>query len=64
MKLKLPSKNKPVFKLFPELYKLIEKNKCPLCRGDVKEFDFKDELSKKEYSISGICFKCQKEIFK
>ena len=34
---------------------------CPLCGGPPGEF--KDELSKREFAVSGICQKCQDEIF-
>lgn len=34
---------------------------CLTCGEDAKEFS--DELSKKEYSISVMCQKCQDEIF-
>lgn len=40
----------------------IEGNKCVTCGGDASKFD--DELSVKEYSISGMCQKCQDEVFK
>ena len=43
---------------------LVEQNKCPLCKKDINQNDFKDELSKKEFTISGMCQKCQDEIFK
>lgn len=38
-----------------------EKHICTVCRGDVSEFH--DELSLKEYEISGMCQKCQDAIF-
>lgn len=34
---------------------------CVDCGGQALKFD--DELSKKEYSISGLCQKCQDEVF-
>lgn len=44
---------------------VIRSNKCqpsPIgCGGDATEF--KDELSKKEYTISGLCQKCQDKVF-
>ena len=39
----------------------IEADKCVRCKKDAKEF--KDALSKKEYSISGLCQKCQDGIY-
>ena len=39
----------------------IEKRKCVMCNDP--DFNFKDTISLKEYKISGICQKCQIEIF-
>jgi len=41
----------------------IEKNVCAVCYEPVDEFKFKDELSLKEYRISGMCQSCQDKIF-
>lgn len=42
----------------------IESETCVLCGAMVNpETSFKDELSLKEYRISGMCQKCQDEIF-
>lgn len=38
-----------------------EKNICVFCGEEAKEF--KDELSKAEYLISGMCQKCQDKTF-
>lgn len=40
---------------------VIAQNKCTSCAGDAQEFN--DDLSRKEYSISGLCQKCQDEVF-
>lgn len=37
--------------------------KCPFCSKVVKKEDFTDELSLKEYYISGMCQKCMDEYF-
>ena len=42
---------------------LVKKGICPFCKEVVNPNDFKDELSKKEWGISGLCFKCQKDFF-
>lgn len=34
---------------------------CPICKGPAK--NFRDALSLKEYNISGMCQKCQDEVF-
>lgn len=39
----------------------IIRDTCVFCKSPATEF--KDELSKKEFSISGICQTCQDEIF-
>lgn len=40
---------------------MIDADLCTDCGGPAT--DFKDELSKREYSISGFCQKCQDAIF-
>ena len=41
----------------------VNSGKCPFCKELVTPDDFRDELSKKEYFISGLCQKCQDEMF-
>ena len=41
----------------------VEARKCPLCSKDITMEDFKDELSRIEYGISGMCQECQDSIF-
>jgi len=57
-----PDLNKPVFKIFPEIKKAVEDAVCPAC--GTKITGFKDKLSEKEYSISGMCQECQDKIWK
>jgi len=40
-----------------------EKNICVFCGKEIKMEDFKDQLSIKEYKISGLCQKCQDNTF-
>ena len=42
----------------------VEHGFCPLCNQPVSKDEFKDELSKKEYVISGMCQSCQDDVFK
>jgi hypothetical protein len=42
---------------------LIENRQCPLCENKINVNDFKDELSLREFTISGMCQKCQNKIF-
>lgn len=39
----------------------ITEDVCVSCGGDAKEFD--SDISRREYSISGMCQKCQDEVF-
>lgn len=35
--------------------------RCPTCQSEIGEF--RNELSKKEFSISGMCQECQDSVF-
>ena len=48
---------------FKEEMKLVSLGKCPFCKTDVKEVDFRDQLSRKEFKISGLCQTCQDSVF-
>ena len=41
----------------------IAKGKCATCAKAVVEDEFKTELGKREYAISGMCAKCQSDVF-
>lgn len=53
--LKSPGLNKEVAR--------VEKGACPICAKPIVDTDFKDELSRKEFRISGMCQKCQDQVF-
>lgn len=36
---------------------------CPFCGCDTTNMKFRDKLSEKEYTISGLCQKCQDKTF-
>lgn len=57
--------NKDIMKKagFTKEIERVAQGKCPLCGCKVCSNDFKDELSKKEFAISGMCQKCQDKIF-
>jgi len=56
--------NKKIVKqVFPEMVEKVEIGKCPMCSKKIQKGDFKDELSEKEFKISGMCQKCQDSIF-
>ena len=48
---------------FPKAVKNFEESKCSTCGKDIKIENFKDELSIKEYRISGMCQECQNKTF-
>jgi len=52
---------KPVDLLFTVESKLREQKLCPFCKKDIGEF--RNDLSRKEYKISGLCQKCQDSVF-
>ena len=48
---------------FGDQVDLVEKGKCPFCKKQVEPGKFKDELTLKEYRISGMCEECQDGFF-
>lgn len=40
-----------------------EKGNCTICRKEVTWDSFRDEISKKEFRISGMCQECQDKVF-
>ncbi len=48
---------------FGDRVRLVEERKCPVCREVVDVDGFKDDLSKAEFKISGMCQSCQDEYF-
>jgi len=45
--------------LFPDYIERINNFRCPFCNKKINLKKFKDELSIKEFKISGLCYKCQ-----
>jgi len=43
--------------------KKVEAGVCPFCNLPVKVEDFQNDISRKEFRISGICQKCQDGFF-
>ena len=54
---------KPVFQIFPEAREAIKNAECPTCGKKIRDEDFKDDLSRTEYGISGMCQSCQDSVF-
>jgi len=40
-----------------------EQKICVFCHNKINMEDFRDDLSRKEYNISGLCQKCQDDTF-
>ncbi len=36
---------------------------CPFCHKPVRDVDFRNEISKREFGISGLCQSCQDDTF-
>jgi hypothetical protein len=58
---KTPEMQNEIERMFPGTKAAIEANKCPSCKKPIGEF--RDNLSKKEYLISGLCQECQDSIW-
>jgi uncharacterized protein with PIN domain len=57
---------RPFAKTFPKAMEAIKNNICPTCGREIKfgaRDQFKDEISRREYRISGMCQKCQDSVF-
>ena len=54
---------RPADFLFPEAYASKQMRLCPFCHVAVNPGDFRDPISLREYETSGLCQKCQDEIF-
>ena len=63
--LQKPDLNKPCFFIFPKMKEKIEKCLCSNCGNHLegKENEFRDEISRSEYTVSGMCQKCQDTVF-
>ena len=49
--------------LFPEETQRRKEGKCPFCGETINMDNFKDDLSRREFEISGMCQKCQDDFF-
>jgi len=54
---------RPFDGLFPNAAALRNVGICPFCGESVDVAIFKDDLSRKEFNISGLCQDCQDETF-
>ena len=58
----LPDLSKHTRMAFPIASALIKKGYCPRCRKKITKFN--DEISEREYEISGLCQFCKDMTFK
>lgn len=59
-----PDLSKPVFSLFPDAADAVIRGECIPCGSKkIRDCDFRDDISKREYSVSGMCQSCQDEVF-
>jgi hypothetical protein len=42
---------------------LVDAGRCPTCGKEIRPGEFRDELSRREFGISGMCQMCQDEVF-
>ena len=59
--------NRPFTRFAAEMFgdenlKALDEGRCPCCKGSIGRF--RDNLSRKEFSISGMCQECQDKTFK
>lgn len=57
--------NKEIIRKFfgNDIINQIENSICPICKEKININDFRTNLDIKEYTISGLCQKCQDRIF-
>ena len=58
-----PDLNKPFFQINMDAAIRAAEGQCITCGEDIVESNFTDDLSRAEYSISGMCQLCQDGIF-
>ena len=60
---KSPEMRALLARLFPKEEARIERGECPFCGKPCSISDMRDELSRTEYLISGLCQECQDDTF-
>ena len=58
-----PDMNKPAFIISTRQKQLVLEKRCPTCKNPVIMADLSTELTRREYSISGMCAVCQTSVF-
>jgi hypothetical protein len=59
----IKDENPKVATQLSEMLHLVSEGNCPFCKKP-GPFEFKNELSQKEFKISGLCQSCQDKFFK
>lgn len=49
--------------MFPTFAARVEQNRCAFCGADMNTVEFRDEISRREAAISGLCQDCQDSTF-
>lgn len=49
--------------MFPDLIARKESGKCPTCGKDPQEVGFRNQISRTEFKLSGMCQECQDDVF-
>lgn len=49
--------------VFPEARFLRDRGDCPFCGNHIDPEGFRDDLSLREFKISGLCQECQDKVF-
>jgi hypothetical protein len=64
-RLEAKTMNEDILRLagFGKQVDLIRAGQCPLCEKKVDAGNLRDDLSRREFKISGLCQKCQDETF-
>jgi len=55
--------SKPADNLFPFEKIMRDSHLCPCCGCDVNKEAFRDDISRREFEISGMCQQCQDSVF-
>ncbi|PNX45642.1 MAG: hypothetical protein BV459_07980 [Thermoplasmata archaeon M11B2D] len=54
---------RPIAQIDPNFITSIQNKKCPTCGEEISQEEFRNDISKREYNISGMCQKCQDDVF-
>ena len=58
-----PDLTKPVLTIIKGAVERVLAHECVTCAKQIRDEDFRNQMSEDEYSISGMCQECQDSIF-